>query len=298
MSNDDFKSPAPRRRIQFGLWELFVAVSAVAVFLALWNQVGWLAPWFAPALACCAAAFLFRRAWVHWLLAAFASLFLGVLFLPAVQSRGPAPMSMCRNNLKQLGLALYNYHEHFGCYPPAYVADAQGRPMHSWRALLLPFFEGGDLATKYRFDEPWDGPNNRRLHHTVPILLQCPSRTDRRNTSDYLAVMGPGTMWPGSEPFRAEQITDDPSQTIMLVEVANSDVIWCEPRDLHISQMSPRVNPRQGQGISSHHAERALVVMSDASAVTLYDTITPENLRALLSPSGGEAIDWHGMDQP
>src|SRR5207244_4506816 len=49
--------------------------------------------------------------------------------------------SVCVNNLKQIGLALQNYHDDFGCFPPAYIADENGRPMHSWRVLILPYIE-------------------------------------------------------------------------------------------------------------------------------------------------------------
>ena len=62
------------------------------------------------------------------------------LFLrPAVETaRGVALRSVCKNNFKQIWLGLQNYHERYGSYPPAYVADQNGRPTHSWRVLLLP----------------------------------------------------------------------------------------------------------------------------------------------------------------
>ena len=43
------------------------------------------------------------------------------------------------NNLKQIAIALHSYHEQYGSLPPAYVADANGRPMHSWRVLSCHF---------------------------------------------------------------------------------------------------------------------------------------------------------------
>src|SRR5260370_743998 len=63
------------------------------------------------------------------------------LLLPQTSSREPARRSQCKNNLKQIGLALHNYHDVYGSFPPAYFVDASGKPMHSWRVLILPFLD-------------------------------------------------------------------------------------------------------------------------------------------------------------
>ena len=85
---------------------------------------------------------------------------------------------LCQNNLKQIGLALQNYLSSEGSFPPAYVVDSAGRPVHSWRVLLLPYFDGREadvvrnklLYEAYRFDEPWDGPTTRVSSRKFP---QC-----------------------------------------------------------------------------------------------------------------------------
>src|SRR4029450_8262750 len=55
------------------------------------------------------------------------------LLLPAVRppGGGPSKRGMCSNNLKQIWVALQNYHDVYHSVPPAYVADANGKPMHS-----------------------------------------------------------------------------------------------------------------------------------------------------------------------
>jgi len=45
------------------------------------------------------------------------------------------------------GLALFNYHDDYGSYPPAYIADESGRPMHSWRVLILPYLGRSSFTT-------------------------------------------------------------------------------------------------------------------------------------------------------
>src|SRR5262249_42952585 len=101
--------------------------------------------------------------------ASLASLVLCCMFCVCTCEPGTvARRSQCKNNLKQIGLAMFNYHDAYGCFPPAYIADADGRPMHSWRVLLLPFLDEAARYRKYRFDEPWDGPNNSELATSVP----------------------------------------------------------------------------------------------------------------------------------
>src|SRR5262245_60216991 len=64
------------------------------------------------------------------------------LLLPARRgSSGGGRRMYCSNNLKQIGLALHNYHDKYGALPPAYTVDEDGKPLHSWRTLILPFME-------------------------------------------------------------------------------------------------------------------------------------------------------------
>ena len=59
--------------------------------------------------------------------------------------------------------------------PPAYFADESGKPLHSWRVLILPFLDEGALYKQYDFSEPWDGPNNSRLLARMPrVWPHCP----------------------------------------------------------------------------------------------------------------------------
>jgi hypothetical protein len=82
----------------------------------------------------------------------------------------------CANDLKQIAMALHCYHQQYGMLPPAYLADATGRPMHSWRVLLLPFLEAQSLYDQYDFREPWNGPNNSKLLTKMPYFYSCPSQ--------------------------------------------------------------------------------------------------------------------------
>ena len=105
----------------------------------------------------------------------------GVGLLPGPRAREAGRRPKCGNNLKQIGLAMANYCNAYGRFPPAVIADASGRPMHSWRLLLLPFLlsEEKALYSSYNFDQPWDGPDNIRLADRMPAVYRCPSDKGR-----------------------------------------------------------------------------------------------------------------------
>ena len=100
------------------------------------------------------------------------------LFLAVRGAREAAIQSNCRGRYCQLAVALHNYHDVYGSLPPAVVVDAHGKPMHSWRVLLLPFLEASDVYNRYDFNEPWDSPKNSRLANFMPMSYRCPR--DRR----------------------------------------------------------------------------------------------------------------------
>ena len=163
------------------------------------------------------------------------------LLLPALQlAPQAAQRSQCVNNLKQIALALLNYESATRAFPPAYVADASGKPMHSWRVLILPFLGEQALYSKYRFNEPWDGPNNRKLAAQIPNVYRCPAQAnDPANQSvetHYFAVVDPQTAWPGSRGRRIRDIVDGTSNTILVLEASGVQTNWMEPRDLSLDE--------------------------------------------------------------
>jgi prepilin-type processing-associated H-X9-DG protein len=207
----------------------------------------------------------------------------------------------CKGNLKQIGLALYLYHEKYGSFPPAYVADEKGDPAHSWRTLLLPFMERHSLYKEYRFDEPWDGPNNSKLENGIPVI-RCPfDPTTRGRRTNYVAVVGPNTAWPGLRPANLkDDFPDGAENTILVVEVADSGIDWIEPRDLAFDDMNFQLNG-PGKSISSQHKKKGSwpwnkdaavvnVLFADGHVEILPVDTAPETIRALLTANGGEEV--------
>jgi prepilin-type processing-associated H-X9-DG protein len=235
-------------------------------------------------IACCAAA--------------LALIFI-VIFIPALQPTrdGFSGRSLCTNKLKQIGMALQNYHDVYDCYPPAFVADADGKPMHSWRALLLPFFEEEGLKGLYDFNQPWNGPNNRRVAERQMEVYRCHLSNAPNGETSYVAIVGPETGWPGAEARNARQFTDGTSNTIAIVEVADSGINWLEPRDLTIGRAMRGINPPEIRpAISSRHSDGVNVLSFDGSVHFLRNDISNELLHELLTANGGEVVDWPPTD--
>jgi prepilin-type processing-associated H-X9-DG protein len=215
------------------------------------------------------------------------------LLLPAVQAaREAARRAQCMNNLKQIGLAIQEYHDVNNMFPPAYILDASGKPMHSWRVLILPYLEHKALYDQYRLDEPWDGPNNRHLADLMPLVYSCPSDPDAQgsHTTDYAVVNGPGAIFDGDQQCRFATIQDGMSNTLLVVEASGAAIHWMEPRDLDLLQMQCVVNGTSGNEISSHHPNAVNVGFADGSARVLHSGISPMTLRALITRAGGEVI--------
>lgn len=201
----------------------------------------------------------------------------------------------CYNNLRQIAIALQMYHDEYRSLPPAYVADAGGKPIHSWRVLLLPFLECEPLYKQYRFDEPWDGPNNRKLHDRYLEVYTCPEQfrgapRDAARDTSYVVVVGPQTAFPGDRSVSFGDIRDGTTNTVLVVEINNSGIHWMEPRDLHVTQMNPRINPPRGQGISSLHKGYAGAALADGGVKTLSEQLSASEVAGSLTIDGGEPM--------
>src|SRR5579871_1612098 len=174
------------------------------------------------------------------------------LLLPAVQKvREAANRMACQNNLKQVGLALHNYHDANGAFPAAKLT----RPTtQSWVPYILPYLEQDNLFRQYRFDTNWDDPNTNDQDPGGPNqaqlkVLLCPSApvgrvgARGRGVMDYAAtnqITRPNpflSMVPASDPNwvgvlglnvsrRITDVTDGSSNTIMVAEDAGKNQFW------------------------------------------------------------------------
>ena len=162
------------------------------------------------------------------------------LLLPAVQaSRESARKSQCKNNLRQIGLALTMYHETAKVLPPA-VTDtwAGSTQLHTWGLLILPYAEQTPLYLLYNFPAGWNAEVNRTVVSTRLPLYSCPSSDDtvyegdgHYAKGDYAASSGiqpvtnGGAMFPASK-VRFKAITDGLSNTMLVGELYYHNLGW------------------------------------------------------------------------
>jgi type II secretory pathway pseudopilin PulG len=205
-------------------------------------------------------------------------------FLPAAGTRPGREAAQCVNNLKQIMLALHNYEQAYGAFPPAFTVDANGKPLHSWRTLILPFLGRGSLYQTIDLGKPWNDPANSTAFKTTVDVFHCPYAPAPATVTSYLALIGPNACFLPTQPRRLADVTDGPSDTLAVVEVDRPHAVhWMEPRDaaesvvLGITPASKLIHPG---GFT--------VGFLDGSIKFIKVTIKPRVLRALISVAGND----------
>lgn len=165
------------------------------------------------------------------------------LLLPAVQqAREAARRTSCRNNLKQLGLALHNYHDTHGRFPPGVIAKSDNLwdAEHSGLTLLLSQLEQKTVQDKYDFNRSWRDPVNQTAAKVAVSVFRCPTAGApvaqdggfRYPGTDYAFSKGPlaylclrgvgGGMFDVNSRVRLADVRDGSSSTFAMGEAATA----------------------------------------------------------------------------
>jgi hypothetical protein len=227
------------------------------------------------------------------LLAAFGSLVSWIVYanlLPRWRAWQQARQTVhCRNQLQRIGIALRNYYNDYGRLPPTVVKAPDGTPMHSWRVLLLPYLGYEKLYANYRLDEPWNSPANQIVAMTVPAEYQDMSQFGS-NTTMFVAVTGPNSAWTISETGRLPTIPEPTHQSILVIEMAGSNVVWTQPIDADLSMMSFTVNAKQTFSPRAGHSGGPHVLAIDGSVFQLRRDLPDHIVRSLLDATDGAPL--------
>ncbi|MBR2004140.1 MAG: DUF1559 domain-containing protein [Thermoguttaceae bacterium] len=188
-------------------------------------------------------------------------------------------------NLKQLVLATHNFLDsNGGAFPARCTVDANGKPLHSWRVLLLPFIDEGELYKQIRLDEPWDSEHNRQFHSKAPEIFRRPGSSDPgcvySCVVDQSAALQPATKPGVKTGVRIASFTDGVSNTVLFVE-RTKPVCWMDPEaDLTLDEFLATV----AEG--SVYRDATVVGMCDGRAQILSPDAKPEVLKGYVTRSG------------
>jgi Protein of unknown function (DUF1559) len=216
-----------------------------------------------------------------------------ILFLLGPFSRGRGTReavrrTQCKNNLKQIAVALHEYHDVYEAFPPAVVRDTDGKPLHSWRTLILPFIDQQALYNSIDLSKPWDAPINQKARETNVSEFRCPSVSSSLpdGSTTYLAVVGEhGALHP-SLPRRFKEITDGTPKTLLVVELTPDRAIpWMQPSDMDVETLMSAVDD-----VRQNHLSGFQGVLCDGSVRFMSTTIDKATLRSLTTIDGNETI--------
>ncbi len=185
------------------------------------------------------------------------------LLLPAPRTTSHQPgIPTCQAKMTQIARAIRDYARVHGRFPEASVVDEAGRPMHSWRVLILPYLGKQELYDAYDFRWPWNSPQNAQLATEIGEAFQCPSCESNDPTSahtNYLALAGDGTIW-GERIAAGDRSL---AEVVLVVETASCDVNVLEPQDIRVNAIRERPDVAKGAEISSNHLGGLMVAYAD-----------------------------------
>ena len=211
---------------------------------------------------------------------------------PKPDVRLKAPFEV-HNDLKQIALAMHNYHDANGQLPTTNIRDKDGKPLLSWRVAILPFIEQGVLYQQFKLDEPWDSENNKKLIAKMPrIYYGADAKLNAAGKTTFLLPAGKNTLSPPeAAKLTIPGIADGSSNTVLVV-VADPEraVEWTKPDDLPFDPKDPL------KGLLRPGQEGIDVAFADGSVKRLSPRIDPKKFAAMVTPAGGETVTLDPAD--
>jgi len=230
------------------------------------------------------------------------------------QDRAEETRSM--NNLKQIGLAMHNFHDANRHFPMVANFDKAEKPLLSWRVHLLPYLDQLELYKQFHLDEPWDSEHNKKLIEKMPATYRSIKNKEllQAGKTTYLAPVGEHLMFTGTpKTISFRDITDGTSNTIMLVDGDDDHaVIWTKPDDLKVDPKNPKAGLRNQGGVAFRNLSTSksrsfqkdggvreeevgrgfLTLFGDGSVHFLPPNIEAKTLHAMFTRDGGEVIKY------
>lgn len=193
--------------------------------------------------------------------------------------------SQLLNQLKQIVMALFNYHDTFRRFPLAEEHLVDGKPLLSWRVHLLPFLDQKELYGQFKLDEAWDSPHNKALLDQMPDIYQF-NPQGKPGVTQVMTFSGKNTPFPGGPGPRLRDITDGTSNTIFFVIAAPDKAVpWTKPEDLAFDPADPV------KALGKITSPAYVAVMMDGSIRTAPIDLPAKTLTNLIQPGDGNIIN-------
>lgn len=200
--------------------------------------------------------------------------------------QGGGPLRQ-NNNLRQVGLAMHNFHDTYSHFP---VADGNGEAGDgkksglSWRVHILPYVDQAVLYNQFRLDEAWDSPHNIALVNQMPDVFKVDG-VDQPGQTTMHVFASPNTPFDPEKPIGIRDITDGSSNTIMVVVAGpESAAQWTKPGGLTLEAANPA-------GVLGTLGLTFPVVFCDGAVKNISATVDPQVLNNLIQFNDGNPVE-------
>ncbi len=229
------------------------------------------------------------------------------LLLPAVQqAREAARRSQSKNNLKQLALAMHNYHDAHNSFPQGTHPNDDLKPEKrlSWVADVLPYLDQGFLHEQIDFDKAWDAEeNSAALETTVSTLINPGIGDQGEGHTHYVGIAGVGKDAPGAPAgakdigifgynrvTRFRDITDGTSNTVMLSEAGSKFGPWGAGGDSTLRAFTAKPYINGPDGIGGPFRGGCNMGLADGSVRFISENIDPSVMENLARMADGNVV--------
>lgn len=231
------------------------------------------------------------------------------LLLPAVQqAREAARRTQSVNNLKQIGLAMHNYHATQNHFPAGTVANEKLKPDEriSWQATILPFIGQNALRKTIDFEEAWDDDSNKKAASARIQIYQNPARpitAEGPGETHYIGIAGLGKDAPTlpvtskragifgiNRKTRIADIVDGTSNTMMTSEASGKIGPWISGGNATIRPLTKKPYINGPDGIGSPYRGGVHIGLADGSVRFVSENVDPTVFERLSTMADGQPI--------
>jgi hypothetical protein len=260
--------------MQYRLSTLFLIFFVVAASLAAFGVLG---IYFSIALFMAALCLHYAKNRKKGAISAVLSILIGIV-APGVYifysgDYESARFSHCRNNLKNWYEYLSHYQNKHSHFPAISYCDKTGEAVINWLPMVIMEADQDETGL---YSSTWQDrmelyPSSiKQTKQTVIKEFQCPSVAHPLHdcSTDYLAIIGPGTIWRSTGTVKLAGLPESGSRTVIFVEAAKSGVNWAEPFNLTAEEVLENTKASKVPRISTYHPRGVNVLFANGAIRT------------------------------